>query len=133
MLGTEKHLRGVVDEWELGYWCRNDWKYDSQHSEGWQCRYQRWDEWQREWQWNDAWHSGYWRWDGWQSDWQYSDLNSERAQILTGSQEKGISLTRVPEQASRVEVIYRSEHIRRLVNAMYDKKTTIKILEKFCL
>ena len=49
---------------------------------------------------------------------------------MTGSQEKGNSLTRVPEQASRVEVIYRSEHIRRLVNAMYDKETTIKILEK---
>ena len=29
-----------------------------------------------------------------------------------------------------MEVIYRSEHIRRLVNAMYDKETTMKILEK---
>ena len=126
MLGTEKHFRAVVDEWQLGNWRRDDWKYDSQHSEGWQCSYQRRGEWQREWQWNDAWHDGYWRWNGSQSVWQYSEFNSERSQKLTGSQEKG----RVLEKASRVEVIYRSEHIRRLVNAMYDKETTIEILKR---
>ena len=121
-------MTAIDEDWQCEYWRWNEWQSDRRHNDGW--HWGSWGEWQHTSQWSDARNSGYWRRNDWQYDWQYSEVNWEGEKEVRRNNKEGVSFIHVQEQAVRVEVQFGSDHIRRLINVMYDKETTLEKLRE---